>query len=969
MIPESAGSLDDEKDSRLARSVKAGILPAADDEPFGAGLLGEPSRPSSTRRIPGEGRPRPETASRPDSRVPEAAPPPEPVRLGAPARAEPIVRSEPLRREDPTPVGRGPKPGEEPLRIEGGEGPEARESTSGPDHGGSARRRSPGAPSRPTNRMRRARSMEAPPDEERSVPEERPAPQPSARAPRLDDAPRSDSETDRSMPPRPAMPLLPPLPTGERLSRGRGPAPGPIHLKREAGPVVPAARHAPGGEARDRDAPADEGRRRRGRRRSRGSREGGRERGGPGFVRDERPPDEAAWRDAEADEALLGEDLSDPTGDIAATEVRAHLEIGPRARVVPPPAPAPGREARTERPDGRAGRDRPRDGARIQGRPPASAGDEERRPPRVLPSAEEDDLADAPGLEARPREELFAEDVPIDVPSWLEPVDEDAPFYARERGRPDLLPAGVGIDPGGEEAPDLEAGPDRGIAPVAQRPILQKRILINAMDSEEVRIALLENGKLEELYFERADEKKYLGNIYKGRVVNLEPGIQAAFVELGIGRNGFLHVSDVLLAYKDATAIPIDSLSVRLPDRRRLKIQEILRKGQEVLVQISKDAIGAKGPSLTTYVSVPGKYLVLMPGVNRHGVSKRILDEGERLSLRDKLSQLDPPRGMGYIVRTAGQDRPKEDLEKDFQYLMKVWEEVRTRVRDCPAPSLVYAETDLVTRALRDLLGPDVDEILIDHSGVYDSAREFLAEVMPQAARRLKPYTGAAPLFSRFGVEEEIEKIYNRRVPLPSGGHIVLEQTEALVAIDVNSGTYRDEEDLEATALKTNLEAAQEIARQLRLRDLGGVIVNDFIDMEAEPNRRAVERALRAALKRDRAKSWISRISRFDIIEMTRQRVRPSFERSNHEPCKSCRGTGVVKSARSSGIAILRQVRAALAMKRRDTCEVVAHPAVAEYLLNDRRSHLAELEAESQKRVLVRADPAFSPDQFVIRHI
>jgi ribonuclease E len=531
------------------------------------------------------------------------------------------------------------------------------------------------------------------------------------------------------------------------------------------------------------------------------------------------------------------------------------------------------------------------------------------------------------------------------------------PYLAREKGRPELLPAGAGIDPNGDEDANV---------PVAAPE--QKRILINASDAQEVRIAIVENGQLEELYYERPDEKKYLGNIYKGRVVNLEPAIQAAFVELGIGRNGFLHVSDVVPAYKDATGIPLDQLSQRYPDRRRLKIQDLLRKGQEVLVQISKDAIGAKGPSLTTYVSVPGKYLVLMPGVSRHGVSKRIHQVGERADLRGKLGQLNLPAGLGFIVRTAGQDRPLADLEKDLDYLLKVWEEVRGRAREAPPGSLVYSETDIVIRAMRDLFGPDVDEMLVDDAAVYERARAFLLDVMPQAAGRLKHYSGTSPLFARFSVEEEIEKIYNRRVPLPSGGYIVLEQTEALVAIDVNSGKYREEEDLESTALKTNLEAAQEIARQLRLRDLGGVIVNDFIDMESEPNRRTVERALRVALKRDRAKSWISRISRFGIIEMTRQRVRPSFERSNHEPCKFCRGTGVVKSARSSGIAILRQIRAALSVRRRESCEVIANPAVVDYLLNDRRNHLVELEREFKKAVLIKADPTFSPDQYVVRY-
>lgn len=495
-------------------------------------------------------------------------------------------------------------------------------------------------------------------------------------------------------------------------------------------------------------------------------------------------------------------------------------------------------------------------------------------------------------------------------------------------------------------------------------PGVSRRILINATDDQEVRIAVLEDGRLEELQYERAKEEKYLGNIYKGRIVNLEPAIQAAFVDLGIGRNGFLHVSDVLPIYKDATSIPIDSLSQRLPDRRRLKIQEILRKGQEVLVQISKDSIGAKGPSLTTYISVPGKYLVLMPGVNRFGVSKRIQDGAERADLREKLTSLSPPPGMGYIVRTAGQERSVGVLEKELRNLMATWDEIRSRVLQGTSPSTIYTEVDLVIRAMRDLFGADVDEILIDKKEVYDRARKFLLEVMPQAARRVKRYSGTTPLFSRFGVEEQIGKIYNRRVPLPSGGYLVIEQTEALVAIDVNSGKYRDELDLEATALKTNLEAADEIGRQLRLRDLGGVIINDFIDMEAPANRRKVEQALRAALKNDRAKCWMTKITRFGIIEMTRQRVRPSFERTNYQTCPVCKGRAVIKSARSTGMGILRELRGTIASKRRQICEIRTHHEVASYLLNERRQSLLELEAEFHKTIVVIAEPSFQPEHY-----
>ncbi len=575
--------------------------------------------------------------------------------------------------------------------------------------------------------------------------------------------------------------------------------------------------------------------------------------------------------------------------------------------------------------------------------------------------------APAESRESDPGDEVDS----VDLPVWVEPELEGPNLYRRSaRQRQQLMTAGAGcadddLDDETDEPEDREAI-SRRVRKKLGGP--SKRIFVNAEDPDEVRISVLANGKLDELYYDRPSEKRYLGNIYRGRVVNLEPAIQAAFVEIGIGRNGFLHVSDVLPAYKDATGIPLDSLSRRPADRRRLKIQDILTEGQEVLVQISKDAIGAKGPSLTTYVSLPGKFLVLMPGVTRHGVSKRIQDSGDRHDLRRALENLNPPEGVGYIVRTAGYGRPQGELEKDFEYLMKIWEELVAKVKSRRGAGLVYGESDLVIRTMRDLFGPDVDEILVDDEAVYDRARAFCLDVMPEAAGRLKRYSGVTPIFTRFGIEDEIEKIYNRKVPLPSGGHIVVEQTEALVAIDVNSGRYRDEDDLEATALKTNLEAANEIARQLRLRDLGGVIINDFIDMEKEANRREVERAFRRALRGERAKCWIQRISRFGIIEMTRQRVRPSFERGHYDPCPRCSGTGVVQSARSTGTAILRQIRAGLAQKRKRTCEILASPAVVEYLLNDRRGHLVELETRFEKRVIVRLDAALPPDQYEIRY-
>ena len=502
----------------------------------------------------------------------------------------------------------------------------------------------------------------------------------------------------------------------------------------------------------------------------------------------------------------------------------------------------------------------------------------------------------------------------------------------------------------------------------SEEPAVVRKILINAVEPQEIRIGILEDGRLDQLYYERAAEKKYLGNIYKGRVVNVEPSIQAAFVDIGIGRNGFLHVSDVLGIYKDSTVVPVDRLSERVPGSRDMKMQDILRKGQDILVQISKDSIGLKGPSLTTYVSLPGKYLVLMPGVIRHGVSKRIRDGAERSALRKKLANLDPPEGMGYIVRTAGEEETAELLKKDFDGLMASWSDIVEKVRTRRTPTLMFQESDLVTRSLRDLFDSSVEEILIDEPAVYEHGKDFLLNVMPQAAERLKFYTGKTPLFTKFGIEQQIERIYNRRIQLPSGGWIILEQTEALVSVDVNSGKYRAEEDLESTAIKTNLEAAEVICQELRLRDLGGLVVIDFIDMEKMPNRRELEQAVKKHLSKDKARSWITRVSRFGIIEMTRQRVRPSFESSNHVACSCCEGTGWVKSPTSAGIEILRRLRGELGQRQKKTCEITTGPDVTKYLCTDRGEILANFEKDYNKKIVVKNDPKFGSDKYTIRY-
>jgi len=451
---------------------------------------------------------------------------------------------------------------------------------------------------------------------------------------------------------------------------------------------------------------------------------------------------------------------------------------------------------------------------------------------------------------------------------------------------------------------------------------MKKEMLINVSQPEECRIAIVEDGVLEELYVERAGQDNYVGNIYKGIVVNLEPSIQAAFVDFGVGRNGFLHISDIEPQYFRQGGFEPDRMmndggSHRGPrpprreeedlldengdgpspprargrnfrgGRPRVKppIQEILRRGDEVLVQVIKEGIGTKGPTLSTYISIPGRYLVLMPALGRVGVSRKIEDDDVRRRMRDIMLELNPPKGLGFIVRTAGADRTKKELSRDLAYLLRLWKVIVRRVRKLPSPVDIYQESDMIIRTIRDIFSAEVDAIYIDEPSAYERAKEFLHLVMPRYVSKLQLYQGKEPLYFKYRMEDEIAKIHRRQVPLKSGGSIVIDQTEALVAIDVNSGNFRADDSAEETAYQMNLIAAKEIARQIRLRDLGGVIVNDFIDMRKEKHRRGVERALRDALKRDRARTKILRTSPFGLIEMTRQRVRPSLKRSVYREC------------------------------------------------------------------------------------
>ena len=524
---------------------------------------------------------------------------------------------------------------------------------------------------------------------------------------------------------------------------------------------------------------------------------------------------------------------------------------------------------------------------------------------------------------------------------------------------------------------------------------MKKEMLINVSQAEECRIALLEDGILEELYTERTSQNNWVGNIYKGKIVNIEPSIQAAFVDFGVGRNGFLHISDIEPEYfRQAGYDPADILSgknfgiddeegggdqdppqrSRGPNPRggklrsgrpRFKppIQEIFKRGDEVVVQVIKEGIGTKGPTLSTYVSIPGRYLVLMPSLGRVGISRKIEDEVERKKLKSTMHEINIPKGVGFIVRTAAQERNRKELYRDVAYLLRLWKVLAKRIKNQPGPCDVYEESDIMIRTIRDTFTEDIDSILIDSPDAFQRAKEFMELVMPKYADRIELYDSREPLFHRFKLEQEIARIHQRVVPLKGGGSIVIDPTEALVAIDVNSGNVRGgDENAEENAFHLNLAASKEIARQLRLRDLGGVIVNDFIDMRKESHRRKVEKSLSDAMKRDRARTKILRTSPFGLIEMTRQRIRPSFKRSVYEDCPCCRGRALVKTAESMAIEVTRILMLASQHQGVARINVRVNENVAAYLNNRKRRELIQLEESSGVAILILGSDSQFPE-------
>jgi ribonuclease E len=461
---------------------------------------------------------------------------------------------------------------------------------------------------------------------------------------------------------------------------------------------------------------------------------------------------------------------------------------------------------------------------------------------------------------------------------------------------------------------------------------------------------------------ERQSSTSHVGNIYKGKVTNVEASIQAAFIDFGLGRNGFLHISDLLPSYFGRRGEDVqEAVGRKMARHERPPIQRCLRRGDEIIVQIIKEGIGTKGPTLTTYLSIPGRILVMMPGMVSKGVSRKIEDEVERRRLRHILEGLKPPKDCGFIIRTAGVGKSKMEIERDLKYLTRLWENIDKKMRE-PAPVELYTEGDLVTRTVRDFYSADLDSIIVDNKDVARRIKEFIKISAPRTRNKVELYEELIPLFHKYNIEREIELMYSRHVPLPSGGSLVIDSTEAVVAIDVNSGKFRDHSDAETTAFKTDMEAADEIPRQLRLRDLGGVIICDFIDLRYERHRRQLEERLYEHLKHDRAKTKLLRMSQFGIIEMTRQRMRPSLKRSIYFDCPHCHGTGLVKTPESMSLDVMR--RLAIAANDNRVAQVILWVCseVAFFLLNRKRQQLADLEHQVGKPITIRVDAELALD-------
>ena len=487
-----------------------------------------------------------------------------------------------------------------------------------------------------------------------------------------------------------------------------------------------------------------------------------------------------------------------------------------------------------------------------------------------------------------------------------------------------------------------------------------RKMLINAADPEEFRVAILEEGLLSEFALEAASRAQTKGNIYKGVVANVEPSLQAAFVNYGGARHGFLPLSEVHPEYYQEK---------KGKDRSKVRIQQALKKGQEIMVQIIKEESATKGAYLSTYLSLPGRYLVLLVKQSHLGISRKIEQEDERQRLKELAQKLGVPSEMGVIVRTVGEQGKQRTLAKDLNLLLKLWKDIQKEAKAKAAPCLLYKDLDVITRTVRDYCSPDIKTILVDDKEVHALLKDFLRLVSPNQVRALKLYQDKMPLFIRYQIEDQIERLYTERVALKSGGGLVINPTEALVAIDVNSGRCLSQGNLEETAYKTNLEAADEIARQLRLRDLGGLVVIDFIDMRDKKHVKAVEQALKQALKWDKARVTVGHIGKFGLLELSRQRLRPASEASTYIPCPACQGRGRVKSVPALGLSLLRQIAMQVGQASFREVRGLLPLEVANFLLNQKRKEIASLEEQHNLKINFTAQPGLPLEEIQLDYI
>ena len=480
---------------------------------------------------------------------------------------------------------------------------------------------------------------------------------------------------------------------------------------------------------------------------------------------------------------------------------------------------------------------------------------------------------------------------------------------------------------------------------------MSSKILINAVDPEECRIAKVTDDKLEEFYIESASKEIIQGNIYKAIITRVVPSLQAVFVDYGADRHGFLQKHEIHSDYFQ------DS------DGGDHSITNLVKRGQELLIQVTKDPSMQKGAMLTTYISLPGRYIVLMPGSINKGISRKIESEEERKRIKDLVNTLKLPEGFGMIVRTVGTGGTKTVLNKDMRYLLRLWKNIKKKGMKQKAPALLYKERNLAFRSIRDHFTPDVTSILIDNETAFNEIKDFVKMISTKHAKIVKLHKDPEPIFTKYHIEEQIASIFESRVNLRSGGTIVIAQTEALVAIDVNSGKATQKKSIEQTALQTNVEAAEEVARQLRLRDMGGLIVIDFIDMMGPKNKAEVERTIKRHFKNDKARTNVGRISRFGLMEMSRQRIRPSIEFTSYEPCQHCHGRGLIPSVETLALRILRKLQFDTLTDKHSYVKAILPTEVADYLLNKKRKELLDLETRRNCGIIIEGRKEMLPNE------